>query len=81
MLHRVTPLGKENEMARLVGKTAALNDGTNGKRFAWGLYRKRAVKSRWGVSTGPTMTGFHMGRRSLYVEHRAATKRLHHFAG
>ncbi len=72
---------KGNEMARLVGKTAALNDGTNGKRFAWGLYRKRAVKSRWGVSTGPTMTGFHVGRRSLYVEHRAAIKRLHHFAG
>jgi hypothetical protein len=74
------PLGKDNKMAKLV-KTAGLNDGTNGKRFAWGLYRKRSVKSRWGISTGPTMTGFHMGRRSLYVEHRAAIKRLHHFAG
>ena len=68
-------------MARLLGKTASLDDGTNGKRFSWGLYRKRLKKSRWGVSTGPTMTGLHVGRRSLYVEHNGAIKRLHHFAG
>ncbi len=58
-----------------------INDGTTGRRYSWGLYRKRAAKSRWGVTTGPTMTGVHIGRRSLYVEHRAAVKRLHHFAG
>ena len=74
------PLGKDNKMAKLV-KTAGLNDGTQGKRFAWGLYRKRAVKTRWGVSTGPTMTGIHCGRRSLYVERKAAVRHLHHFAG
>ena len=78
-----TPLGKENEMARLVGKTAALNDGTTGKRFAWGLYRvrDRSRKTRYGIKFGPTMVGFHMGIRSLYVERKAAIKRLHHFAG
>ena len=74
------PLEKDNKMAKLV-KTAGLNDGTQGKRFSWGLYRKRAVKSRWGISTGPTMTGIHCGKRSLYVERKAAVRHLHHFAG
>jgi hypothetical protein len=67
-------------MAKLV-KTAGLNDGTQGKRFSWGLYRVRAVKSRWGISTGPTMTGIHCGKRSLYVERKAAVRHLYHFAG
>ena len=67
-------------MAKLL-KAAPLNDGTEGKRFAWGLYRKRAVKSRWGVSAGPTMTGVHVGRRSLYIERKAAVRHLHNFAG
>jgi hypothetical protein len=71
---------RKYEMAKLL-KTAPLHDGTNGKRFAWGLYRKRAIKSRWGVSTGPTMTGIHAGRRSLYVERKAAARYLHNFAG
>jgi hypothetical protein len=67
-------------MAKLV-KTAELNDGTQGKRFAWGLYRKRVLKSRWGITTGPTMTGIHAGRRSLYIERKAPLRYLHNFAG
>ena len=67
-------------MAKLV-KTAKLNDGTTGRRFAWGLYRVRAVKSRWGIIKGPTMTGIHAGRRSLYIERKAAVRYLHNFAG
>jgi hypothetical protein len=67
-------------MAKLT-KAAPLNDGTEGKRFAWGLYRKRAVISRWGVSTGPTMTGIHAGRRSLYIQRKSAVRYLHNFAG
>jgi hypothetical protein len=64
-------------------KTSPLNDGTTGKRFSWGLYRvrNRSRKTRYGVKFGPTMVGFHMGIRSLYIERRSPAKFLHNFAG
>ena len=53
-----------------------LNDGTHGFRFRLGnrdgLYRKRQVIKRYGLTQGETTTGFHFGKRSLYLEHRQA---------
>ncbi len=50
----------------------SLNDGTQGFRFRVfgfkGLTRKRQNIKRWGVSHGSSMTAYHMGKRSLYVE-------------
>lgn len=52
--------------------TLPLNDNTQGFRFhvfnQKGLYRKRSLKKRWGVSSGDTMRGFHFGKRSVYFE-------------
>ncbi len=62
-------------------KSSPLNDGTTGKRFAWGLYRKRSRKARYGVNFGPTMVGIHTGKRSLYIERKSPVKFLHNFAG
>ena len=66
-------------MAKLL-KTAPLNDGTEGKRFAWGLYRKRQHKKRYGIVSGPSMLAIHTGKRSLYIERRAG-RPLCRFAG
>jgi hypothetical protein len=64
-------------------KSLPLNDGTNGRRFSWGLYRKRdrSRKTRYGVNFGPTMVGIHAGIRSLYIERKSPVKFLHNFGG
>lgn len=64
----------------------ALNDNTNGFRFniagIQGLYRKRQVIRRFGIKRGDSMTGFHFGKRSLYIEGGMFRRSLgHHFAG
>ena len=55
-----------------------LNDGTEGFRFKLlkvdGLYRKRSIKKRYGVSSGATTTGIHFGLRSLYIEKKKTYK-------
>ena len=60
--------------------TKPLNDNTHGFRFQLGmlkgLYRKRGLKMRLGISRGQTMTGFHLGKRSLYIEKRKAERHL-----
>ena len=66
--------------------TKPLNDNTNGFRFQYGkfkgLYRSRAIKMRFGIKRGQTMTGFHFGKRSLYIENRKAGRHLGwNFAG
>jgi hypothetical protein len=61
-------------------KRTKLNDGTTGYRYAWGLTRKRAVKTRYGITFGPTMIGTHFGKRSVYIERKAPAKYLHNFA-
>lgn len=57
-----------------------LNDNTQGFRFQVGmfkgLYRKRGFKMRLGIKRGQTMTGFHLGKRSLYIENRKAERYL-----
>ena len=66
--------------------TKPLNDGTKGFRFNFlgvkGLYRKRNKKSRGWFKYEPlgTMNAYHLGKRSLYVEH-AYGRKLYHFAG
>mgnify|MGYP003651235567 FL=1 len=62
-------------------KRTKLNDGTIGYRYAWGLTRKRSVKSRYGITFGPVMIGTHFGKRSVYIEKRAPKRYLHNFAG
>jgi len=62
-------------------KRTPLRDGTKGFRYQWGLTRKRSVKSRYGMTFGPTMIGTHFGKRSVYVERAAPVKFLHNFAG
>ena len=53
-------------------KTLPLKDNTQGFRFdgfgTKGIYRKRALKKRYGVTSGDTFNAFHWGKRSLYVE-------------
>jgi len=63
----------------------SLNDGTTGFRFdiagVQGLYRKRVVIRRFGLTRGDSMTGFHLGKRSLYLEGGICRRMLHNFAG
>jgi hypothetical protein len=63
----------------------SLNDGTTGFRFdiagVQGLYRKRVVIRRFGLTRGDSMTGFHLGKRSLYLEGGMYRRMLHNFAG
>jgi len=65
--------------------TKPLNDGTDGFRFnilgSKGIYRKRKIEKRYGKSQGDCMTGYHFGKRSLYVEQSATKRKLCHFAG
>ena len=69
-----------------------LNDNTTGFRFniagVQGLYRKRdAHKARaligkfMGVTRGDSMTGYHFGKRSLYLEGGNYRRALHNLAG
>jgi len=58
-----------------------LNDGTKGFRFNWGLYRKRRSFNRYGVIKGDSMTGYHFGKRSIYVQKSTPKKQLWSFGG
>ena len=62
-----------------------LNDNTNGFRFniagLQGLYRKRIATRRYGIKRGDSMTGFHFGKRSLYLEGGKYRRALHNLAG
>lgn len=69
-----------------------LNDNTNGFRFniagVQGLYRKRDVRKAraldgkfMGVTRGDSMTGFHFGKRSLYLEGGMNRRSLWNLAG
>ena len=63
----------------------SFNDGTTGFRFdiagVQGLYRKRVVIRRFGLTRGDSMTGFHLGKRSLYLEGGMYRRMLLNFAG
>jgi hypothetical protein len=70
--------------------TKPLNDRTQGFRFNFlgikGLTRKRKSGSRgwFNVSRGECMTGYHLGKRTVYFEHkrnRSTKRRLFHYAG
>ena len=69
--------------------TKPLNDGTNGFRFnllgVKGLTRKRKAISRgFCVQRLKCMTAFHLGKRTVYLEHKdnLLTRRvIRHFAG
>lgn len=69
--------------------TKPLNDRTKGFRFnvlgLKGLTRKRKQVSRgWKVELKDCTTAFHMGKRSVYVEHkgnRVSSRVIRHFAG
>lgn len=66
--------------------TKSLNDRTAGFRFnvlgKKGLFRKRkAINRGWCVDKQDCMTAYHMGKVSLYVEHKASRRKLKHFAG
>ena len=63
-----------------------LNDGTKGFRFnvlgLKGLTRKRKYKTRgWHIKKDECMTAIHMGKRSIYIEHKRTERKLFHFAG
>lgn len=64
--------------------TLPLNDNTNGFRFdiigKKGIYRKRLIKRRWGISKGETMRALHMGKRSVYLELSKPERKLFDFA-
>lgn len=68
--------------------TKPLNDRTQGFRFNFagvkGLTRKRKVLNRIGITRKDCMTGLHLGKRSVYIEHksnRQTKRKLQHFAG
>ena len=65
--------------------TKPLNDGTDGFRFnilgSKGIYRKRKIDKRYGKSHGDCMTGYHFGKRSLYLQQAVPRRKLCHFAG
>lgn len=65
-------------------KTLPLNDNTTGFRFDGlamkGIYRKRVIKKRWGVSKGDTFGAIHFGKRSIYVEQFRPKRKLHDWA-
>lgn len=70
---------------RYIMRINTLNDNTNGFRFniagVQGLYRKRVAIRRFGIARGDSMTGFHLGKRSLYIEGGNYRRMLHNFAG
>ena len=69
--------------------TKPLNDGTTGFRFNFvgvkGLTRKRKTLSRgFKLQRATCMLALHMGKRSVYIEHKPNQKterRFHKFAG
>jgi hypothetical protein len=71
----------------LIVSTKPLNDGTKGFRFNLlgqkGLVRLRKHKSNgWFKRVSKDcMTTIHMGKLSVYAEHKATERKLWHFAG
>ena len=73
----------------IIVATKPLNDRTKGFRFnvlgVKGLTRKRKYLSRgWRVEPKDCMTAYHMGKRTVYVEHKRNTltsRVVRHFAG
>lgn len=66
--------------------TKPLNDGTKGFRFNFfgrkGLTRKRSCISRgYRIEHKKCMTAIHLGKRTVYFEHKATSRKLQHFAG
>ena len=62
-------------MFNSVIKTAPLNDGTKGNRFVVlgtisGIYRKRSIKNRLGITKGVTTIGLHLGKRSPVLRYK-----------
>ena len=58
-----------------------LLDGTDGYRFKGlftkGLVRKRKHKLRYGVTSGDTFTGYHLGKRSIYLQRLRPKRKLY----
>lgn len=66
--------------------TKPLNDSTKGFRFNMmgkkGLVRIRKRKNNgWKVVHDNCMTAIHMGKASVYFEHKKTERKLRHFAG
>ena len=40
------------------------------------IYRVRSIKNRNGISNGPVFMGFHMGKRSFYIQKLNATRKM-----
>jgi hypothetical protein len=64
------------------------NDGTRGFRFnimgIKGQTRVRQFKKRYGVTEGPCMTAYHLGKRTVYLQksiNKTSSRRLRHYAG
>ena len=70
----------------IIFATKSLNDGTKGFRFnvlgKKGLVRLRKRKNNgYRIVQDDCMTAIHMGKLSLYAEHRTTMRKLQHFAG
>jgi hypothetical protein len=70
----------------LICATMPLNDNTRGFRFnvlgLKGLLRVRRIKRRaLRIERGDSMTALHVGKLSIYAEHKANKRRIRHFAG
>ena len=70
----------------IIFATKSLNDGTKGFRFnvlgKKGLVRLRKRKNNgYRIVQDECMTIIHMGKLSLYTEHKATMRKLQHFAG
>lgn len=67
--------------------TKALDDRTKGFRFNFmgskGLVRFRKIKSRgyFKIERKQCMTALHLGKITVYKEHKTTMRNLHHFAG
>lgn len=71
----------------IIFATKALNDDTKGFRFnlmgTKGLVRFRKYKNRgyFKVQKLDCMTALHLGKITVYREHKATPRKLQHFAG
>lgn len=77
-------INQENLSMKTLFKTHPLNDGTTGFRFDLlgkkGLFRKRILQRRLGISTGATMRAIHFGKRSVYFELKKPVRKFYDFA-
>lgn len=70
----------------IIFATKPLNDNTRGFRFnvfgQKGLVRIRKKKNNgWIKVSDDCMTAYHMGKVTVYFEHKKTERRLRHFAG